>query len=72
MKYLADTTAYRDAVAAGKEVKEKPVITTDPEENKRCPHCHLLLLEGTKVCPACLNKGKVILRLMRFIKPYCK
>ncbi len=71
-KYLADATAYREAVAAGKDVREKPGIEADTEDRPRCPHCHLLLREGTKVCPACLNKGKVILRLTRFIKPYWK
>ena len=45
-------------------------MAEDTEERKRCPTCRLLLPEGTRVCPACLNKGKVILRLFGYLKPY--
>jgi ATP-binding cassette subfamily B protein len=69
-KHLTDVTKYRDDKAAGKEVKERPVVEPDTDERKRCPTCHLLLPEGTKVCPACLDKGKVILRLAGYLKPY--
>ncbi|MBU4428116.1 MAG: hypothetical protein KKE37_02035, partial [Verrucomicrobia bacterium] len=69
-KYLADLEKYRDDIAAGKEVDEKPVVTPDADERKRCPTCHLLLPLGTRVCPACLNKGKVVLRLLGYLKPY--
>ncbi len=68
-RYLADLDKYREAVAKG-ETKEKPVIEPDADDRKRCPTCHLLLPEGTKVCPACLNKGKVMLRLVKYLKPY--
>lgn len=69
-KYLADLAKYRKDKADGKGTPEKPVVAPDPDERKRCPTCHLLLPEGTKVCPACLNKGKVILRLLGYLKPY--
>src|SRR5205823_3591065 len=32
--------------------------------------CSLLLPEGTKVCPACLNKGKVLRRILVYLRPY--
>ena len=28
--------------------------------------------EGTKVCPACLNKGKVLRRILVYLQPYWK
>jgi len=69
-QYLSDVVKHRDDKAAGKEVKQTPAVEPDNEERKRCPTCHLLLPEGTKVCPACLDKSKVILRLMGYLKPY--
>lgn len=68
-KYLADLDKCRRATAEGKPA-EKPVMAPDSEDRKRCAACHLLLPEGTKVCPACLNKGKVILRLAGYLRPY--
>lgn len=70
VKYLVDVAKHGEDRAAGKEVKDRPAIEPDTDERKRCPTCHLLLPEGTKVCPACLNKGKVLLRLMQYMKPY--
>ena len=52
--------------------RPKPEIHEDPEADKRCPDCGLRLVEGTKVCPACLNHGKVLLRLVRYLHPYWK
>ncbi|MEI7437690.1 MAG: ABC transporter ATP-binding protein [bacterium] len=70
-KYLADDYAYREAVAKNKTPLPDPaVLTEDTAERTRCPACRLLLPEGTRVCPACLNKGKVILRLFGYLKPY--
>jgi ATP-binding cassette subfamily B protein len=57
-----------ETVAKGEEVKEEPKL----EEEKRCPQCNLLLPEGAKVCPACMNKGKVLRRVMGYLKPYGK
>jgi len=71
-KYLADLARHREDLAKGKEVGDKPNLETDNDDRKRCPQCHLLLPEGTKVCPACLHKGKAILRLLDYLKPYWK
>jgi len=40
-----------------------------PEENV-CPTCGRRLAEGTKVCPSCVNKFRVLVRLFRVAKPY--
>lgn len=67
--YLVELEQYRLALASGQH-KEKPQAVADPGDRQRCPSCNLLLPEGTQVCPACLNKGKVIMRLMAYLKPY--
>lgn len=47
----------------------KPI--PDIEDNLRiCPRCSRPLPEDTNVCPACLNRGKTLLRLFDFTKPY--
>jgi ATP-binding cassette subfamily B protein len=70
VKFLADLEKHRRATAEGKPPATRPVLAPDSEDRKRCPTCHLLLPEGTRVCPACLNKGKVVLRLMGYLRPY--
>jgi ATP-binding cassette subfamily B protein len=71
-KYLGDVAAAHEAAAKGEEVKEQPRLEEDAEERKRCPECHLLLPEGSRVCPACMHKGRVILRLAGYLRPYWK
>lgn len=71
-KYLNDLVEYQEAIAKGEEEKPEPVLEDDPEENKHCQRCGLLLPEGTSVCPACLNKVRVIARLARYLKPFRK
>jgi len=72
VKYLADVAAAHKARAKGEEVKEEPRLAEDPDEQKRCPQCRLLLPDGTKACPACMNKGRVIVRLAGYLRPYWK
>jgi ATP-binding cassette subfamily B protein len=70
-KYLDDVAQYYDALRKQEEVKE-PVLEEDTEEEKRCPNCGLLLPEGTTVCPACMNKARVLARLAKYLAPYKK
>ncbi|MDF2671409.1 MAG: transporter [Paenibacillus sp.] len=35
-----------------------------------CGSCQSRLPEGTNLCPSCSNKGKIIVRLLRYAKPY--
>jgi ATP-binding cassette subfamily B protein len=42
----------------------------DEDEDQRCESCGRLLPDGTKVCPACLNKTKVLRRLFALTRPY--
>ncbi|MBL8069008.1 MAG: ATP-binding cassette domain-containing protein [Armatimonadetes bacterium] len=39
-------------------------------EKIRCPKCGKLLPEKDGVCPSCINRGKTLLRLGAFLKPY--
>src|SRR5206468_584918 len=69
-KFLDDVAKHHAAVAKGEEVKEEPKFDEDVAEPKRCPKCKLLLPDGSKVCPACMSKGRVLLRLFDYLKPY--
>jgi ATP-binding cassette subfamily B protein len=68
-KYLTEYVDYLKSKSDGK-TPEAPVLAVDRELRQRCPNCHLLLPEGTQVCPACLHKGRVILRLAGYLRPY--
>lgn len=51
-------------------VKEEDIPEGDDDEDKRCENCGRLLPDGSKVCPACLNKTKVLKRLFGLTRPY--
>jgi ATP-binding cassette subfamily B protein len=53
------------ALAKGEEPRTEPV-----DEKKLCPRCQRPLPDDTSVCPACVNKRAVLLRLFRFLKPH--
>ncbi|MDQ1316521.1 MAG: ATP-binding cassette, subfamily bacterial, partial [Candidatus Poribacteria bacterium] len=59
------TTKWLDQIAKG----EQPSEITE-EGPSRCPKCGLVLAEGSKVCPRCVQKGKILLRLINYLKPY--
>ncbi len=42
------------------------------EELLRCPKCGRLLPEKDGICPACVNRGKTLTRILGFMKPYRK
>jgi ATP-binding cassette subfamily B protein len=50
--------------------KEEIPEGTDEDEDRRCNKCGRLLPDGSKVCPACLNKTKVLKRLLGLTRPY--
>lgn len=50
--------------------KDEDIPEDDDEEDRRCDNCGRYLPEGTKVCPACLKKSKVLLRLFGMTRPY--
>jgi len=69
-RYLQDLAQYREDRKNGCEKKPPPEIEHEKDEGTRCPTCRLLLPEGSNVCPACLNKGRVLLRIIKYLRPY--
>jgi ATP-binding cassette subfamily B protein len=49
---------------------EEPEWDEHEEDEMRCPRCKRILPEDSDVCPACVDKRGVMLRLFRFLKPY--
>jgi ATP-binding cassette subfamily B protein len=70
VKFLQETAEYRIKTEKGDKPAKEPVLEPDPAAQKRCAKCGLLLPEGTSVCPACVDKGKVLLRIAGYLKPY--
>lgn len=51
-------------------VDKEEIPEGDDDEDRRCESCGRLLPDGTKVCPACINKTKVLRRLFALTRPY--
>jgi len=56
------------ALSKGENPKAEKLDT----KRKHCPKCKRVLPEDSDVCPACVNKRAVMLRLFRFLAPYKK
>jgi ATP-binding cassette subfamily B protein len=70
-KFLADTAAYQTARRENRTpLPSEPKLGEQTEEPRRCPTCNLILPEGTRVCPACVDKGKVLWRITGYLRPY--
>ena len=81
-KYLNDVKRYTTEAekaqrgekdADGKPLetpKERPHLDVDKDDQQRCLTCKLLLPEGSKVCPACMSKGKAIRRMLDYLRPH--
>jgi ATP-binding cassette, subfamily B, bacterial len=52
--------------------KGEDLLITLKDEKLRCPKCNRLLPEKDGVCPACVNRGKTMLRIAKYLKPYKK
>lgn len=74
-RYSADLERARrgEKDEAGNPVEipsERPKLEPEKDDQKRCPSCHLLLPDGSNVCPACMSKGKAIRRMLEYLRPY--
>jgi ATP-binding cassette subfamily B protein len=70
-KFLADAAAYYVALREKKEpLPPPPVVQGSAEEPRRCDVCGLILPEGSRVCPACVDKGQVLWRILGYLRPY--
>ena len=45
--------------------------TADRKRRQRCEKCDRPFPPGAEICPFCLNKGAVLLRMLGYLKPYC-
>lgn len=50
--------------------KGEPLLINLKQEQTRCPKCGRLLPEADGICPACVNRGKTLLRIARYLAPY--
>ena len=57
-----------NALAKGEPPKQEKA----EEKRKHCPNCKRILPEDSDICPACINKRAVLLRLFQFLTPYKK
>lgn len=52
--------------------KGEPLSINLKKEITRCPKCARLLPEADGVCPACVDRGRTLVRILRFGWPYRK
>jgi ATP-binding cassette, subfamily B, bacterial len=71
-KHLSDVVAWHKAKAKGEPPKDYPKLEDDRDEDRKCPQCGLVLEKDSKVCAACVSKGRALMRLMGYLKPYWK
>jgi ATP-binding cassette subfamily B protein len=50
--------------------KGEHLLVNLKDERVRCAKCNRLLPEKDGICPACVNRGKTMLRISRFMRPY--
>ncbi len=69
-KYLADVAAWHAKKAEGADPGPRPSSPLDTDPPKRCPTCDMPLSEGSQVCPACMDRRRVLLRLGQLVRPH--
>jgi len=50
--------------------KGESLLINLKEQRLRCAKCNRLLPEKDGICPACVNRGKTMIRISGFMKPY--
>lgn len=72
ISYSLTISAKFSEAARGIEqlAKSEPLSINLKKERLRCAKCNRLLPEKDGVCPACVNRGKTLLRISRFMIPY--
>lgn len=48
----------------------EPLAINLKNERLRCPKCQRLLPEKDGICPACIHRGKTLLRVASYLRPY--
>src|SRR5688500_1942090 len=72
VEYTAAKSAHFSEIARGIEqlAKGEPLSIKKEQERTRCEKCNRLLPEKEGLCPACMSRGKVMLRLAGYLRPY--
>ncbi|MDA1040978.1 MAG: ABC transporter transmembrane domain-containing protein, partial [Planctomycetota bacterium] len=69
-KVARATEAVRErAVATGKPISE-PQLSTTPLDPPHCLSCGLRLATADDACPRCMQKGRILKRVVELIAPY--
>ena len=70
--YSQSVAAQFSEAARGIEqlAKGEPLSINLKPERTRCPKCGRLLPEKDGICPACVNRGRTMLRISGFLTPY--
>jgi ATP-binding cassette subfamily B protein len=74
VSYSLTVAAKFSEAARGIEqlAKGEPLSINLKQEQLRCAKCGRLLPERDGVCPACVNRGKTLVRIAGFMRPYMK
>jgi len=72
LTYSLSVAAKFSEIARGIEqlAKGEPLNIHLKEEQLRCAKCNRLLPEKDGICPACVNRGRTLLRIARYLLPY--
>jgi len=72
LAYSLTVAAKFSEAARGIEqlAKGEPLSINLKEERVRCAKCNRLLPEKDGVCPACIQRGKTMMRISKFLRPY--
>lgn len=74
ISYSLTVAAKFSEAARGIEqlAKGEELLIDQKVERLRCVKCNRLLPEKDGVCPACVNRGKTLLRVSTYLRPYSK
>jgi ATP-binding cassette subfamily B protein len=74
LSYSLTLAAKFSEAARGIEqlAKGEPLMVNLKDQRLRCANCNRLLPEKDGVCPACVNRGKTMMRISRYLQPYKK
>jgi len=72
VEYTAAKSAYFSEIARGIEqlAKGEELSIKRELDRTRCARCNRLLPEKNGLCPACLSRGKIIMRIAGYLLPY--
>ncbi len=70
---LGSSHQFSEAARGIEQLAEGKSLSIDiVDERERCQKCGRLLPEKDGICPACIKRGRTLLRVAEFLKPYKK